>query len=115
MPIGVSWKLYGQNAANKVIASAHQDVVSEVLSTPLATLLQDVENSSLEAGIETEPISWETDKEGDRLLPKDPGLARLDTSVQCCTLFGAGAESGTECHSPSLLSYAHHLPDHLSM
>jgi hypothetical protein len=66
-------KLYGQNAANKVIASAHREVVSEVLSTPLATLLRDVEDSSLEAGIETEPYLGKLVKNGDHLLPEDPG------------------------------------------
>ena len=76
-------KLYGQNAANKVIANAHREVVSEVLSTPLATLLQDVENSSLEAGIETQPYLGKLAKDGNRLLPKDlgPGSARHLSSV----------------------------------
>jgi hypothetical protein len=66
-------KVYGQPTANKAIATAHHEVVSEVLSTPLGKLLQDVEDSSQTAGIEVEGYLERLAQDSDRLLPKDPG------------------------------------------
>jgi hypothetical protein len=66
-------KTYGQASAKKAIATAHHEVVSEVLSTPLGTLLQDVENSSQMAGIEVEGYLEKLAQDGDHLLPEDPG------------------------------------------
>jgi hypothetical protein len=66
-------KVYGEANANKAIATAHHDVVSEVLSTPLGSLLQDVEQSSQTAGIEVEGFLEKLAAEGNHLLPTDPG------------------------------------------
>jgi hypothetical protein len=66
-------KVYGETSANKAIASAHREVVSEVLSTPLASLLQDVENSTQTAGIEPESYLEKLANKSEGLLPKDPG------------------------------------------
>jgi hypothetical protein len=66
-------KTYGQANAKKAIATAHHEVVSEVLSTPLGTLLQDVENSSQTAGIEVEGYLEKLAEHSERLLPQDPG------------------------------------------
>lgn len=66
-------KVYGQNNANNAIASAHHEAVSEVLSTPLGSLLQDVENSSETAGVEAEGYLEKLANRSERLLPNDPG------------------------------------------
>ena len=66
-------KVYGEANANKAIATAHHEVVSEVLSTPLASLLQDVENSTQTAGVEVEGYLEKLAENSEQLLPKDPG------------------------------------------
>jgi hypothetical protein len=66
-------KTFGQANANKAIATAHREVVSEVLSTPLGRLLQDVENSSQTAGIEVEGYLEKLAQQSERLLPENPG------------------------------------------
>jgi hypothetical protein len=66
-------KTFGHASANKAIATAHREVASEVLSTPLGRLLQDVENSSQAAGIEVEGYLENLAAHSDRLLPEEPG------------------------------------------
>jgi hypothetical protein len=66
-------KTFGQANANKAIATAHREAVSEVLSTPLGTLLQDVENSTQMTGLEVEGYLEKLARGSDHLLPKDPG------------------------------------------
>lgn len=66
-------KTYGRANANKAIETAHQRAVSEVLSTPLGTLLRDVEVSSQTAGVEVESYLEKLSKTSARLLPNDPG------------------------------------------
>ena len=66
-------KVYGRTTANKALGAAHREVVSEVLSTPLGVLLEDVEKSSAEAGLDTEQYLGSLAQQGDTLLPTDPG------------------------------------------
>lgn len=66
-------KTYGRTNANQAIETAHHQAVSEVLSTPLGTLLQDVETSSQTAGMEVEGYLEKLSEASARLLPKDPG------------------------------------------
>lgn len=66
-------KTFGQTTANKALATAHRETVSEVLSTPLATLLQDVEKSSETVGAEVDGYLQKLASDSERLLPKDPG------------------------------------------
>ena len=66
-------KVYGETNANKAITAAHHEVVSEVLSTPLRSLLQDVEDSSQTTGVEVEEYLQKLSEHSDSLLPKDPG------------------------------------------
>ena len=66
-------KVYGEANANKAIATAHHVVVSEVLSTPLGSLLQDVEDSAQTAGVEVEGYLEKLAQGSEHLLPKDPG------------------------------------------
>jgi len=67
-------KVYGQLTANKTLATAHRDAVSEVLSTPLKDLLEDVEKSSQSAGVEVEGYLQSLSRRNAELLPKDPGV-----------------------------------------
>jgi len=66
-------KVYGRNTANKALGTAHREAVSEVLSTPLGALLEDVERSSTEAGVAAEQYLEGLSERGNALLPSDPG------------------------------------------
>lgn len=66
-------KVYGRTTANKALGTAHREVVSEVLSTPLGTLLEDVEKSSVQAGVDAEKYLGELAQRDNALLPNDPG------------------------------------------
>jgi len=66
-------KLHGETAAKKAFHEAHRVAVSEVLSTPLRTLLQDVESSSKNSGVDAEEYLEGLRKKNVQLLPKDPG------------------------------------------
>jgi hypothetical protein len=64
-------KLHGEAAAKKAFREAHRAAVSEVLRTPLRTLLQNVESSSDNAGVDPEGYLENLRKA--ELLPDDPG------------------------------------------
>jgi hypothetical protein len=66
-------KVYGEISAKKALATAHRAAVSEVLSTPLRILQNDVEVSSMEAGVETEKYLESLAQKHTQLLPTDPG------------------------------------------
>jgi hypothetical protein len=66
-------KVYGRATANKALGTAHREVVSDVLSTPLGTLLEDVETSSEKAGVDPEQYLGGLAQRGDALLPAEPG------------------------------------------
>ena len=66
-------KVYGQSTANKALGAAHHEAVSEVLSTPLSSLLAEVEDSSRTAGVELEAYLKKLSGRGETLLPKEPG------------------------------------------
>ncbi len=66
-------KVYGEAPAKKALTAAHRAAVSEVLSTPLRDLIEDVEASSQEAGVGTERYLESLAKKQDELLPNDPG------------------------------------------
>lgn len=66
-------KVYGQANANKALEIAHRDAVSQVLSTPLATLLKDVEDSNTQAGIDPQGYLEKLSQNGKDLLPVNPG------------------------------------------
>ena len=67
-------KVYGQSTANKVLADAHREMVSEVLSTPLKTLVEDVKASSSELGVEPARYLEGLSEQSKNLLPTDPGV-----------------------------------------
>ena len=67
-------KVYGQSTANKVLADAHREMVSEVLSTPLRTLMEDVEASSDELGVDPARYLEGLAEHSKTLLPSDPGV-----------------------------------------
>ena len=64
-------KLHGDTAAKKAFREAHRAAVSEVLCTPLRTLLQKAESSSDDAGVD--PESYLENLGKTELLPEDPG------------------------------------------
>ena len=64
-------KLHGEAAAKKAFHEAHRAAVSEVLCTPLRTLLQNAESSSNSAGVDAEGYLENLGKA--ELLPDNPG------------------------------------------
>src|SRR5215470_8927903 len=66
-------KVYGEAPARKALTTAHRTAVSEVLSTPLRTLLEDVELSSRQAGMGTERYLESLAEKQQSLLPENPG------------------------------------------
>ena len=66
-------KLHGDAAARKAFHEAHREAVSEVLSTPLRTLLHDAESSSKNSGVDPEQYLESLRNKKAELLPKDPG------------------------------------------
>ena len=66
-------RVYGQNAANKALGEAHREAISEVLSTPLAKLLEDVESSTGFEGRNPEEFLEALSRQDTALLPKNPG------------------------------------------
>lgn len=64
-------KVHGEPAASKAFHEAHRAAVSEVLSTPLRTLLENAESSSNNAGVDAEGYLENLGKA--QLLPDDPG------------------------------------------
>ncbi len=66
-------KVHGQSAANQALADAHTTLVSQVLSTPLSQLLEDVEKATAEGGQCTEDYLKALSAKGSVLLPNDPG------------------------------------------
>ncbi len=64
-------KVHGEAAAKKAFHDAHRAAVSEVLSTPLRTLLENAESSSNNAGVDPEGYLEKLGKA--ELLPEDPG------------------------------------------
>jgi hypothetical protein len=68
-------KLHGEAAARKAFHEAHRAAVSEVLCTPLRTLLQNVESSSNNAGVDAKGYLENLRKA--QLLPENPGAGSL--------------------------------------
>ncbi|MCU1271891.1 MAG: hypothetical protein JWN74_3185 [Acidobacteriaceae bacterium] len=66
-------KLHGEPAAKKAFYEAHRAAVSEVLCTPLRTLLNDVESSSRGLGVDAEKFLEGLKEKKAGLLPSDPG------------------------------------------
>jgi hypothetical protein len=66
-------KVYGRTTANKALSTAHREVTSEVLCTPLGMLLEDVEKSSAMTGVDPEQYLGALVQRNSTLLPTDPG------------------------------------------
>ena len=66
-------KVHGEASAKKALSAAHRAAVSEVLSTPLRVLQDDIEVSSQEAGMETAEYLEKLAQKHSQLLPDNPG------------------------------------------
>lgn len=64
-------KVHGEAAAKRAFHEAHRAAVSEVLRTPLRTLLRNAESNSKNAGVEPEGYLEKLGRA--ELLPDDPG------------------------------------------
>lgn len=66
-------KVHGEAAAKKALHEAHRATVSEILSTPLSTLLLDVEASAAATGGNVEQYLGNLSLKKNELLPANPG------------------------------------------
>lgn len=66
-------KVHGETAAKKAFREAHRTAVSEVLSTPLKKLLEDVELSTVSNGVDVEEYLEGLSRKNEELLPANPG------------------------------------------
>jgi hypothetical protein len=66
-------KVHGEAAAKRALHEAHRATVSEILSTPLSTLLQDVEANAASAEGDVEQYLQDLALRNDDLLPANPG------------------------------------------
>jgi hypothetical protein len=66
-------KVHGESTAKKAIHEAHRAAISEVLSTPLQTLLSDAEISSRESGDDAQQYLASLAQQQKHLLPNNPG------------------------------------------
>lgn len=66
-------KVYGRTTANQALGTAHREAVSEVLSTPLRTLLEDARKSSQMTSVDPERYLGDLAQRDGTLLPTDPG------------------------------------------
>jgi hypothetical protein len=62
--------VHGQEAADRACKTAHIEVVSGILRTPIASLVQDVEDSSSPSGIGPQAYLEEMRRHFDDLLPE---------------------------------------------
>jgi hypothetical protein len=76
-------KVHGEMAAKKALREAHRGVVSDILSTPLKNLLEDVELTSAADGSDAERYLEDLSQKSEELLPANPGAgsARHFSSV----------------------------------
>lgn len=66
-------RVHGETPAKKALIKAHKEVISEVLSTPLRLLLEDVETSSATSGVHAEAYLEALAEKDAQLVPKNPG------------------------------------------
>lgn len=66
-------KVHGELVANKALNEAHRSAVSQVLSTPLSSLLADVESSAVAEGQDPQKYLERLSDKGEVLLPSNPG------------------------------------------
>ena len=78
-------RVYGDPQANKALTQAHKSLVSQVLSTPIRELVEDVDLSSRVAGVPPAVYLERLRKRGGNLLPSAPGAGstRHLNSVLC--------------------------------
>jgi hypothetical protein len=66
-------RVYGEGTAEKALAQAHRALLSDVLSTPLRSLEEDVEQSSELAGVPAKLYLEQLSGANTKLTPPNPG------------------------------------------
>ena len=98
-------KVYGRSTANKALGTAHREVVSVVLSTPLGTLLEDVEKSSAQAGVDAEKyLGGLARRPEDVIAQRSRGGIGAPPQLSSARSRRTGADTATERHAPSLIA-----------
>lgn len=65
-------RVYGEEAAQRALAEAHKNNVSQILRTPLRNLLEDARESSGQNGMEQQHFLQQLKDHEAESLPKDP-------------------------------------------
>jgi hypothetical protein len=65
-------RVHGELAASKALAEEHRAVTSNLLAMPMAYLLEDLEESSQQAGVPAITYLQRLHAQGQSLLPADP-------------------------------------------
>lgn len=68
-------RVHGEFAAARALAEEHRIVTSGLLAMPMAYLLEDLEESSQEAGVSVSTYLQRLQAQGRLLLPPDPSAA----------------------------------------
>jgi hypothetical protein len=66
-------RVYGGTAAQDALAQAHRSVLSSVLATPIAHLMDDIQKSSASAGVSEDAYVRSLTSPDPRMLPSNPG------------------------------------------
>jgi len=66
-------RVHGDSRAQQALGQAHHSVLSRVLSTPLRSLLEDVEQSGESAGLAPEAYAYRLAHRNPPMLPQHPG------------------------------------------
>lgn len=65
-------RVYGEDPAQRGLAEAHQENVSLILRTPIRNLLDDVQQASIQNGMDQQGFLHQLEDHKDQTLPKNP-------------------------------------------
>lgn len=95
--------VHGQDGSERALKAAHAEVVSEVLRTPLATLVEDLRESSQNSGICADEYVEQMRGQFDNLLPGErqdaPSASHLNSVLVALSALEKARERATQSTS----------------
>jgi hypothetical protein len=95
--------VYGPESSERALKTAHDEVVTEILRAPLASLEQDLEESSRSAGVETRAYVGELRDRFEDLLPDErkdsPAASHLNSMLVALSSLEKNRERATRSTS----------------
>jgi hypothetical protein len=95
--------VYGPESSECALKTAHDEVVTEILRAPLASLEQDLEESSRSAGVETRAYVGELRDHFEDLLPDErkdsPAASHLNSTLVALSSLEKNRERATRSTS----------------